>query len=46
MICIALVVAVIFVFLRTFAATVIPSVAVPLSLVGHVRGRCTCWATA
>jgi len=34
MLCIALVVAVIFVFLRTFAATVIPSVAVPLSLVG------------
>jgi multidrug efflux pump len=32
--CIALVVAVIFVFLRTFAATVIPSIAVPLSLVG------------
>ena len=32
--CVALVVAVIFVFLRTFAATVIPSVAVPLSLVG------------
>jgi multidrug efflux pump len=34
MLCIALVVAVIFVFLRTFAATVIPSVAVPLALVG------------
>ncbi len=34
MLCVALVVAVIFVFLRTFAATVIPSVAVPLSLVG------------
>jgi multidrug efflux pump len=34
MLCIALVVAVIFVFLRTFAATVIPSIAVPLSLVG------------
>ena len=34
MLCIALVVAVIFVFLRTFAATLIPSVAVPLSLVG------------
>jgi multidrug efflux pump len=32
--CIALVVAVIFVFLRTFAATVIPSIAVPLSLIG------------
>ena len=34
LLCIALVVAVIFVFLRTFAATVIPAVAVPLSLVG------------
>jgi multidrug efflux pump len=34
LLCIALVVAVIFVFLRTFAATVIPSVAVPLALVG------------
>jgi multidrug efflux pump len=34
MLCIALVVAVIFIFLRTFAATIIPSVAVPLSLVG------------
>ncbi len=33
-ICIALVVMVIFVFLRNLAATVIPSVAVPLSLVG------------
>ncbi len=32
--CIALVVAVIFVFLRTFAATIIPSIAVPLSLIG------------
>ena len=32
--CIALVVAVIFVFLRTFSATVIPSIAVPLSLIG------------
>jgi multidrug efflux pump len=32
--CIALVVLVIFVFLRTFAATIIPSIAVPLSLVG------------
>ena len=32
--CVALVVAVIFVFLRTFAATVIPGVAVPLALVG------------
>ncbi len=31
---IGLVVAVIFVFLRTFAATIIPSVAVPLSLIG------------
>jgi len=34
LLCIALVVAVIFVFLRTFAATVIPGIAVPLSLVG------------
>ncbi len=34
MICIALVVAVIFLFLRTAAGTVIPSVAVPLSLIG------------
>src|SRR5581483_2631294 len=34
LLCIALVVAVIFVFLRTLAATIIPSVAVPLSLVG------------
>ncbi len=34
MVCIGLVVAVIFVFLRNLAATFIPSVAVPLSLVG------------
>ncbi|HEY0782206.1 MAG TPA: efflux RND transporter permease subunit, partial [Thermoanaerobaculia bacterium] len=34
MLTIALVVMVIFLFLRTFAATIIPSVAVPLSLVG------------
>jgi multidrug efflux pump len=34
MLCIALVVMVIFLFLRNFAATLIPSVAVPLSLVG------------
>ncbi len=34
LICIALVVAVIFIFLRTLSATVIPSIAVPLSLVG------------
>jgi multidrug efflux pump len=34
MLCIGLVVMVIFVFLRTLAATVIPSVAVPLSLIG------------
>jgi multidrug efflux pump len=34
MLCVALVVAVIFLFLRTFAATIIPSIAVPLSLVG------------
>ena len=34
LLCIALVVMVIFIFLRTFAATIIPSIAVPLSLVG------------
>jgi multidrug efflux pump len=34
LLCIALVVTVIFVFLRTFAATIIPGIAVPLSLVG------------
>ncbi len=34
MLCVALVVAVIFVFLRTLAATIIPSIAVPLTLVG------------
>jgi len=34
LVCIGLVVAVIFVFLRTFPGTVIPSIAVPLSLVG------------
>jgi multidrug efflux pump len=34
LVCIALVVMVIFLFLRTFAATLIPSIAVPLSLVG------------
>ncbi len=34
MLCIALVVMVIFVFLRNFSATFIPSVAVPLSLIG------------
>jgi multidrug efflux pump len=34
LISIALVVAVIFIFLRNFAATIIPSIAVPLSLVG------------
>ena len=34
MLCIALVVAVIFLFLRTAAGTLIPSVAVPLSLIG------------
>src|SRR6202161_4831858 len=34
LLCIALVVMVIFLFLRNFAATLIPSVAVPLSLVG------------
>jgi len=34
LVCIGLVVAVIFVFLRTFSGTIIPSIAVPLSLVG------------
>ena len=34
LLCVALVVMVIFLFLRTFSATIIPSVAVPLSLVG------------
>jgi multidrug efflux pump len=34
MLCVALVVMVIFLFLRTFSATIIPSVAVPLSLIG------------
>jgi multidrug efflux pump len=34
MLCVALVVMVIFLFLRTLSATIIPSVAVPLSLVG------------
>ena len=34
LLCISLVVAVIFVFLRTLAATIIPGIAVPLSLVG------------
>ncbi len=38
MLTIALVVMVIFLFLRTLAATIIPSVAVPLSLVGTFGG--------
>ena len=37
MLAVALVVLVIFLFLRNLSATVIPSVAVPLSLVGHLR---------
>ena len=45
MLTVALVVMVIFLFLRTLAATVIPSVAVPLSLVGTF-GAMYCSATA
>ncbi len=41
-----LVVMVIFLFLRNISATVIPSLALPMSIVGHVRRRCTCSATA
>jgi multidrug efflux pump len=41
MLTVALVVMVIFLFLRNFAATVIPSIAVPLSLVGTF-GSCIC----
>ena len=41
---VVLVVMVIFVFLRSVSATVIPSVAVPLSLMGH-SPSCTCSAT-
>jgi len=37
MLTVALVVMVIFLFLRSIRATIIPSVAVPLSIVGHVR---------
>ena len=39
LIAVALVVLVVFVFLRSVSATIIPSVAVPLSLVGTVRGH-------
>ena len=46
MLTVGLVVLVIFLFLRSLYATIIPSVAVPLSLVGTLRRRCTCWATA
>ena len=46
MLTIALVVMVIFLFLRNLYATIIPSVAVPLSIVGHFRGHVCCWATA
>ena len=45
MLTVGLVVLVIFLFLRSLCATIIPSVAVPLSLVGTLR-RCTCSATA
>ena len=38
MLTVALVVLVMFLFLRTFAATVIPSVAVPVSIVGTFGG--------
>ncbi len=44
MLTIGLVVLVIFLFLRDLRATVIPSVAVPLSLVG-TSGSCICWDT-
>jgi multidrug efflux pump len=43
MLTVALVVMVIFLFLRTFAATIIPSVAVPLSLVGTFRCDVSAW---
>ena len=46
MLTIGLVVMVIFVFLRTLWATVIPSIAVPLSLLAHLRGHVRCSATA
>ena len=42
---VALVVMVIFLFLRNLPATLIPSLSVPLSLVG-TSASCTCWATA
>ena len=45
MLTIALVVMVIFLFLRNLAATIIPSVAVPLSW-SAPSASCTCWATA
>jgi len=38
MLTILLVVMVIFLFLRNLSATIIPAVAVPLSIVGHVCG--------
>ena len=43
---IALVVAVIFLFLRSPRATIIPSIAVPLSLDRRASRRCICSATA
>jgi multidrug efflux pump subunit AcrB len=42
---VVLVILVVFAFLRTVRATIIPSIAVPLSLVGTFGG-CICWATA
>jgi len=41
---VVLVVLVIFVFLRTLPGTIIPSLSVPLSLVGTFGGRCICSA--
>ena len=41
-----LVVLVIFLFLRNVSATVIPSLALPLSIVGTFAVDVRCWATA
>ena len=41
---VVLVVLVIFLFLRNLPATFIPSLSVPLSIVGTFGGRCICWA--
>ena len=46
MLTVGLVILVIFIFLRNVWATVIPSLAVPLSLLGDLRRSCTCSATA